>query len=79
VESAILAHSDVQDCLVKGRDSSVLGQLVVAEILLNKANNAIVEELRELCREILPKHAVPRIFTIVEEIRQSTAGKKVRD
>lgn len=79
VESAILVHSDVQDCLVKGRESSVLGQLVVAEIKLNKANTAIVEELRELCRETLPKHAVPRIFTIVEEIRQSKAGKKVRD
>ena len=79
VESAILTHTDVQDCLVKGRENSVLGQLVVAEVVLNKANPSIVAELRKLCQELLPKYAVPRAFSIVEEIRHSVAGKKVRD
>lgn len=79
VESAILTHSDVQDCLVKGRENSVLGQLVVAEVVLNQVNDGIVDELRKLCQELLPNYAVPRAFSIVKEIRHSMAGKKVRD
>jgi len=79
VESAILTHSDVQDCLVKGRENSVLGQLVVAEVVLNQANDRIVDELRKLCQESLPNYAVPRSFSVVAEIRHSMAGKKVRD
>ena len=78
VESVILTHTDVQDCLVKGRESSVLGQLVVAEVVLERANDCIVDELRTLCREVLPKYAVPRTFRVVDEIPHSLAGKKVR-
>lgn len=78
VESVILIHSDVQDCLVKGLESSLLGQLVVAEVVLKQANETIVDELRTLCRELLPRDAVPRTFRIVDEILYSTAGKKVR-
>jgi acyl-coenzyme A synthetase/AMP-(fatty) acid ligase len=79
VETAILMHPDVQDCLVKGRESSVLGHLVVAEVVLRRVNDGIVDELRTLCKKSLPKYAVPRAFTIVEKISQSPTGKKVRE
>jgi acyl-CoA synthetase (AMP-forming)/AMP-acid ligase II len=79
VETAILMHPDVQDCLVKGRENSVLGHLVVAEVVLRRVNDGIVDELRTLCKESLPNYAVPRVFTIVEKISQSPTGKKVRE
>lgn len=79
VESVVMTHSDVQDCLVTGRESSVLGQLVVAQVMLKRDNEAIADELRELCSAELPKHAVPRTFDVIDRLTHSVAGKKVRE
>lgn len=79
VESIILAHPDVKDCLVAGRESTVLGQLVVAKVSLHRENANIVEELRALCKSSLPKYAFPRTFTVVDQLKYSDAGKKVRE
>jgi acyl-coenzyme A synthetase/AMP-(fatty) acid ligase len=78
VEAILLSHPDVQDCIVKGEKNSILGQLVVAEVSLRQPSHDIVPELRKLCKALLPNYSVPQKFSVVNELRFSLAGKKMR-
>lgn len=78
VELILLQHPDVSDCIVRGTPNSILGNLVVAEIVLEARNENIKSELKELSSLHLPKYAIPRVITIVEEIPRNQAGKKAR-
>jgi acyl-coenzyme A synthetase/AMP-(fatty) acid ligase len=76
VEAVILAHPNVQDCMVKARDNVMIGELVEVDIVLIGENDSVIEELRALCRGQLPRHAVPRFFNFVAELPRSHTGKK---
>jgi O-succinylbenzoic acid--CoA ligase len=78
VEAILLSHPDVQDCIVKGEKNSILGQLVVAEVSLRQPSDDIVPELRKLCKALLPNYCVPQKFSVVNELRFSLSGKKMR-
>ena len=78
VEAVLLDHPNVLDCLVTGQPNSIVGELVVADVVLENARDGAVGELRGWCRDQLLKHAVPKIFRVVESIPATSAGKKVR-
>ena len=79
VESIILSHPDVSDCLVKGRANSIVGELVSVEVVLKKPNANIEQEVRMWSRKFLPDYAIPRFIEIVEAVLYSASGKKVRE
>ena len=73
IEDIIKNLAGIQDVKVYGLHSSLLGQIVCADIVTKRTSLDLTKELRLL----LPKYAIPKI-NIVEEIELTKAGKKSR-
>lgn len=80
VEETISEISGVVDCAVKGQNNSVLGKLLVADVI--KIDEYEEKELKKriikYLREKLQPFKIPRIINFVEEINHTRSGKKVR-
>lgn len=82
IEEILLEFDFVDDCLVSARANKVTGNILVAEIKINKkfANKdhdfkkIIFSELKE---KVQP-WKIPRIINFVDEISSTRTGKKVR-
>jgi acyl-CoA synthetase (AMP-forming)/AMP-acid ligase II len=78
VEEVLLQHSDVAWCRVYARSSALTGALVAADVVLRTpAANADNEEtkLARHAADLLPEHAVPRIWRVLDSIPM-TGGLK---
>lgn len=78
VRSVLLAHPDVAWAQVRGRKSPMVGNLVVADLVLAEG----VENGRETsaaitawCSERLPEYGVPRMLKVLDEIPVTATGK----
>lgn len=85
VEAVINQHPDVQMCLVRAKKSSVMGALVVAEVVLRGASlsqdrdtQAIQEDILQHCRAALPPHKVPALVKVVPSLALAGSGKVMR-
>lgn len=80
VEEAILKIPGVFDCLVKGKANSVLGNILIAEII--KDATLSEDEVKQAVQTELKKNMqpfkVPRLFKFVDVIERTRSGKKVR-
>ncbi len=80
VEEAISQVPGVLDCIVKGKPNSVLGNILIAEIVKvetfeeRDVKQAILTELKQKMQAF----KIPRMFKFVEEIEHTRSGKKVR-
>ena len=79
VENLVREIPGVQNALVSGRSSPIMGQLVLLEV---QAEHLWAEEPRELkrrirdhCRAHLPNYKVPALINIVQELAVSESGK----
>lgn len=74
VERVILGVPGVEECLVRGRENAVLGQVVEAEIV------GAVEpaSVRAACKAALERPEVPVSIRLVERLELSPAQKLVR-
>ena len=75
VEEVIRNFPNTLEVKVFGKPSSILGQILVAEIVLKSDKKNSVHDLKELCLKRLPKWKVPSIFKIVSHIELSSTGK----
>lgn len=80
VENCIREMSDVADVVVFGKKSSMLGQLVVAEVLA--AHDGDRTELKKVilqhCRERMENWQVPAMIKFVNTLAENAAGKRER-
>jgi len=80
VENCIREMSDVADVVVFGKKSSMLGQLVVAEVLA--ANDGDRAELKKAilqhCRASMENWQVPAMIKFVNTLAENAAGKLER-
>lgn len=88
VEAAINRHPDVRMSWVRSRRSPVTGAIVVADVVLEAAGDAIPSpdrqaairsEILQLCRRSLARHKVPAALNFVPGLAVSANGKLVRD
>jgi len=86
VEAVINRHPRVQMSLVRTRRNSIVGALVVADVLLkltpttgNGQAGHLEDEILQLCRGELPRHKVPAAIRFVNDLRIAGTGKLVRD
>ena len=73
-----MAHENVLDCCARAIPSSVLGELVSLDVVLLNDDPQTLNQLRAICREKLPRLAVPRFFNELKEIPKNETGKKLR-
>ena len=80
VEQAILCVESVQDCVVKSRKNSVVGNVLCAEIVpvSGQKEKTIKKEVIAYLKEHLQGYKIPRLFTFVSSIQKTRTGKKVR-
>lgn len=80
IENILLNIPGVIDVLVKGKNNSVTGQIIVLDVI--KDDSYEKKELKKSIKEFATTHLqnwkVPRIIKFVEEIPRTRTGKKVR-
>lgn len=80
VEVALQAIEGIQDCLVYGQKNSVLGTLLVADVvpMIGHTEKEIKKAVRHGLKEKLQEFKIPRILQLVDNIERTRSGKKVR-
>ncbi len=80
VESVILGIENVQDVAVFGEAHNLLGQIVVAKIVLNQAEavESVKKRVRIACLAKLASFKVPAKVLLTDEVLHSARQKKIR-
>ena len=80
VETVLREATGVGDVRVYGKGSSLVGQLVAADIVLERGSNesTVRGEINRVVRGRLAQHEIPRLVRVVESIAHTTAMKVVR-
>jgi len=80
VESVILDISNIQDVAVFGEKHSMLGQIVVAKVVLveNEPLSDVKKRIRHVCQEHLSAFKVPTKVILAEGPLHSSRQKKIR-
>ena len=80
IESVILDVENVQDVAVFGETHSLLGQIVVAKIVLDQpeAVESVKKRVRQACLAKLSSFKVPVKVVLTEDVLHSVRQKKIR-
>lgn len=80
VEQVIRALPQVCDVRVFGTSSSIMGQLVAAEVVAAAQTDgaALRRQIQEHCRTQLKPWQCPALITLVQGLRETAAGKRER-
>lgn len=85
VEEVINRHPHVRMSLVRTRKNSIMGALVIADVVLrtaeqpgSTADQTIQRDILSLCRESLPAHKVPVSINFVSALAVAETGKLIR-
>jgi len=73
IEATLLAHPDIVEAAVVGKDDSERGQLVTAFLASSKTLSS--EEIDSWCRDKLAPYKVPQHFQRVEALPRRPSGK----
>ncbi len=76
VEEVLLTHPLVKDARSFGKPSSIIGNVVSAEVQVIDGHIISEKEIIDFCRSKLANYKVPRIVKFVNEIKSSHTGKK---
>lgn len=82
VESALIQHPAVLECVVTGVPDPDRGCLVKATVVLQKgyrASEALVKELKQFVKKVAAPYKCPRIIQFVEQLPKTISGKIQRD
>ena len=79
VESVIISHADVQQCVVIAREEEgdkKLVAYVVLSTMLGEADSAeFIAQLREYMSQILPDYMIPSAFVLLDKMPLTQSGK----
>jgi acetyl-CoA synthetase len=78
VESCLLEHEAVAESAVVGKSDAERGEIVKAFVVLHEGHSgdeALDEELKQLVRNRLGKHAFPRQVVFVDSLPKTPSGK----
>ena len=78
IEAIILKIPEVKAAQVKGKRSSITGNLVEANIVLNNSTivrKDIIKKVKSYCADYLSKPMIPAIIKIVNELGAEGNGK----
>jgi acetyl-CoA synthetase len=78
IESALLEHPSVTEAAVISIPDPQRGEAIKAYVTLKpgvEGNQALIEELQQIVRERVGKHAFPRQFAFVDTLPKTPSGK----
>jgi long-chain acyl-CoA synthetase len=78
VEQAFAAHPDVAEAAVVGVPHAVLGEDVVACVVLRDRADTSPEELVDFCRQRVADYKAPRTVHVVDALPRNAMGKVLR-
>ncbi|ARN81243.1 AMP-binding protein [Methylocystis bryophila] len=83
VESVINMHPQVHMSLVKARKNPIIGDIIVAEVVLKgdareNENHDLRDEILSICRDRLDRHKVPAVLKFVASLNVVPSGKLER-
>jgi acyl-coenzyme A synthetase/AMP-(fatty) acid ligase len=88
VEAVVNRHPRVAMSLVRSKRSPIIGEIVIADIVLSAAadpgikeaggTKALEAEIIDVCRQTLDGYKVPAVVRVVDSLDVTTAGKLVR-
>ena len=80
VENILINVPGVIDLLVKSKENSVTGQILVLDVVIDENFNEkeLKKAIKKYAAEHLQKWKIPRIINFVDDIPQTRTGKKVR-
>jgi acyl-CoA synthetase (AMP-forming)/AMP-acid ligase II len=78
VEHVLVQHEAVKEVAVVGAPHPVLGEDVVAFVVLQPGAEADADELRGFGLQQLADYKVPRRFVFVEELPRNPTGKVIK-
>jgi acyl-CoA synthetase (AMP-forming)/AMP-acid ligase II len=79
VEHAIASHPAVHEVAVIGVAHPVLGEDLLAAVVLKAGAQASPDELRQHTLEVLARYKVPRQYRFVDELPRNATGKVVKE
>lgn len=80
VENLIRELPEVLDVCVFGKSNSLMGQLVVAELVMAAGTDPKIlrQKIQRHCRAKLESWQCPALVTAVDQLQETVAGKRVR-
>ena len=80
VESALMTHPAVVECVITGVPDEIRGQVVKATIILGekyrpRAGEELIRELQDHVKRITAPYKYPRIIEFVDELPKTISGK----
>lgn len=77
VENVLLMHPDVIRAAVIGFPDQLSGQIPIAFVQIKQHNEAIIQELEDLCRMHLASYKIPRKITVTSDSLPLTSTGKI--
>lgn len=77
IENVLLSLEGIKDAYIYHRKNSVIGNIICADIM-SLDSSVTVQTILGKLRSFLPEYKIPRIINIVDSIKYSNTGKKIR-
>jgi long-chain acyl-CoA synthetase len=78
VEAVINRHAGVSASRVSGFHHPLLGECVMAEVILNHDAEADAESIRQWCKQHLSSYKVPQKIIFTDSLPLTPSGKIIR-
>ncbi|HRF02694.1 MAG TPA: fatty acid--CoA ligase family protein [Pirellulaceae bacterium] len=79
IEQVLLSAPGIEDCVVYGKRSPVLGEVIVAEVVSTVGRGDLSRYLEDHCRLHLDRRECPAVYRFVERLQMTSTGKRRRD